>query len=465
MVKHTSIVVAKFGGTSVADYAAMQRCATIVSLNRKIRLVVVSASAGVTNRLELLSAGVEDAQQRASLIDEITAIQMAIISDAYSAGVKVPAGVIGHVQELLSTAAVLAENIANERAYPGTGDELLAVGELCSSQLFSVVLSHVLAEQGEKSEAFDARQVIRTDDHFGQAEPRPTRIGSLVDEYLQPALKRCVQVTQGFIGADAAGRTTTLGRGGSDFSAALFAEACDACLLQVWTDVDGIYTCDPRVVATAYPIPELSFAEAAEMATFGAKILHPATLLPAVRGKIPVFVGCSREPEKPGTRIVTDSASQPVCRALSIRRKQTLLTVRSLNMLHARGFLAELFSVLARHRISVDLITTSEVSVALTLDKTGSEHSGKRLISGDLLADLEQMAEVSVEENLALVAVIGNKLTSTPEVAERIFGQLKGHNVRMVSHGASANNLCFLVGDAESDLIMNKLHDGLIGGR
>lgn len=446
------LVVAKFGGTSVADYAALQRCADIIVNNPAIRLVVVSAAAGVTNRLAALAAGIADSSERERILTEIMTIQHAIQQDLQPAP-----EVAGQIREYLVNMAQLSTQLA-ENPLEAAQDELLAYGERCSSLL----LAEVLRQRGHTARDFNACEVIRTDSHFGNAEPRPKRIGMLVKEHLFGLLDNYCVVTQGFIGADAAGRTTTLGRGGSDYSAALFAEALNAHALQIWTDVDGIYSCDPRQVPSARPITEITFAEAAEMATFGAKILHPATLVPAQRAQIPVFVGCTREPEKPGTWIRNQTQDRPVCRALSVRRGQVLLTVRSLNMLHARGFLAELFAILARHRISVDLITTSEVSVALTLDATGSHSSGKKLVTPKLMAELEALCDVSVEDGLALIAVIGHQLSNTPRVASRIFSCISEKNIRMISQGASPNNLCFLVREDDASDILQTLHRGFL---
>lgn len=198
------------------------------------------------------------------------------------------------------------------------------------------------------------------------------------------------------------------------------------------------------------------------MATFGAKILHPATLLPAQRAKVPVFIGCTREPEKAGTWVRNSTQQRPMCRALSVRKGQVLLTARSLNMLHARGFLAELFAILARHRISVDLITTSEVSVALTLDTTGSQSSGKALVSEALLAELAPLCDVKVEDGLALIALIGHQLSETPEVAGRVFQVIAPKNIRMISQGASPNNLCVLVQETDAAEILQALHTSFL---
>lgn len=449
----SSVIVAKFGGTSVADYSALQRCADIIQNNPAIRLVVVSAAAGVTNRLVALSKGIENEKERLQLLSEVMDIQHQI-----SQHLSPTPELNSQLRDYLVRMALLSNQLAEQGVEAAKQDELLAFGERCSSMF----LAEILRQRGHTARDFNACLAIRTDSHFGAAEARPVRISMLVREHLTPLLENYCVVTQGFIGADAADRVTTLGRGGSDLSAALFAEALRAHTLQIWTDVDGIYTCDPRQVPTARPIPEITFAEAAEMATFGAKILHPATLLPAQRAKVPVFIGCTREPEKAGTWVRNTTQQRPMCRALSVRKGQVLLTARSLNMLHARGFLAELFAILARHRISVDLITTSEVSVALTLDTTGSQSAGKALVSEALLAELAPLCDVKVEDGLALIALIGHQLSETPEVAGRVFQVIAPRNIRMISQGASPNNLCVLVQETDAAQILQALHSNFL---
>lgn len=225
---------------------------------------------------------------------------------------------------------------------------------------------------------FDVRNIMQTNDKFGKAEPNQQQLKRLANKYLLPKLQEKLIVTQGVIGQDEAGRTTTLGQGGSDYTAALIAEALSFAQVDIWTDVASIYTTnpciitDPHIIASDKSISAITFNEASEMAVFGAKIFHPAKLLPAIRAGIPVFVGSRQIIEKSGTYICTSTKKLPQFRALTIRRKQTLLTLHSLNMLHARGFLAEAFTLLSQHHISVDLITISEVSIALTLDTTGS---------------------------------------------------------------------------------------------
>lgn len=449
-----SLVVAKFGGTSVADYGAMNRCAEIVLGNSACRLVVVSASSGVTNLLvELTQESIND-DGRLQRLKQIAQIQYAILDKLGR-----PNDVAAALDKLLSRMAVLSEALASTRS-KATMDELLSLGEQCSSVLFAAVLR----EKGANSSAFDVRRVLRTDSHFGRAEPQVEQIAVLSREHLLPLLSEQVIVTQGFIGADEAGQTTTLGRGGSDYSAALLAEALQASAVEIWTDVAGIYTTDPRLAPNAHPIAEISFNEAAEMATFGAKVLHPATILPAVRQQIQVFVGSSKEPEKGGTWIRHQVEDAPVFRAVALRRDQTLLNLHSLQMLHAQGFLAETFATLARHKISVDLITTSEVNVSLTLDKTGSDSSGQGLLSEALLQELSQHCRVRVEDGLALVAIIGNRIATTPGICRRVFEVLEPHNVRMICQGASPHNLCVLVAEAEAAQVVKALHENLFEG-
>ena len=446
-----SLVVAKFGGTSVADYLSMNRCADIVLANQATRLVVVSASSGVTNLLvELTQANVND-ERCLVLLKKIAQIQYAILDELGH-----PQDVAASIDKILSRMSMLSESLLLDRS-KAIMDELLSMGEQCSSILFSAVLR----EKGATSDHFDVRQVLRTDSHFGRAEPNIEAISTLAGDILQPLLERYIIVTQGFIGADELGRTTTLGRGGSDYSAALLAEALSAYAVEIWTDVAGIYTTDPRLAPNARPIAEISFNEAAEMATFGAKVLHPATILPAVRQKIQVFVGSSQAPEKGGTWIRHQVENSPVFRAVALRRDQTLLNLHSLQMLHAQGFLAETFATLARHKISVDLITTSEVNVALTLDKTGSDSSGQGLLSEHLLQELSQHSHVRVEDNLALVAIIGNRIASTTGICSRVFQVLENHNVRMICQGASPHNLCVLVAESEAAQVVNALHKNL----
>ena len=446
----TSFVVAKFGGTSVADYAAMNRSADVVLADANTRLVVLSASAGVTNLLVSLSEGLE-ATERFVKLDALRKIQFDILERLQNPNV-----IREEVERLLENITTLAE-AASLATSSALTDELVSHGELMSTLLFV----EIMRERNIQAQWFDVRKVMRTSDRFGRAEPDVEVLAELTNQQLAPRLDEGIVITQGFIGSEAKGRTTTLGRGGSDYTAALLGEALHATRVDIWTDVPGIYTTDPRVVSAAKRIDVIAFEEAAEMATFGAKVLHPATLLPAVRSDIPVFVGSSKDPKAGGTLVCKKTENPPLFRALALRRKQTLVTLHSHNMLHSRGFLAEVFGILARHNISVDLITTSEVSIALTLDTTGSTSTGDTLLTQSLLIELSELCRVEVEEDLALVAIIGNKLSRACGVGKEVFGVLDPFNIRMICYGASSYNLCFLVPADQAEQVVQKLHQNL----
>ncbi|WP_370968355.1 lysine-sensitive aspartokinase 3 [Enterobacter wuhouensis] len=446
----TSFVVAKFGGTSVADYDAMNRSADVVLADPNTRLVVLSASAGVTNLLVSLSEGLE-ATERFVKLDALRKIQFDILERLQNPNV-----IREEVERLLENITTLAE-AASLATSTALTDELVSHGELMSTLLFV----EIMRERNIQAQWFDVRKVMRTSDRFGRAEPDVEALAELTNQQLAPRLEEGIVITQGFIGSEAKGRTTTLGRGGSDYTAALLGEALHATRVDIWTDVPGIYTTDPRVVSAAKRIDVIAFEEAAEMATFGAKVLHPATLLPAVRSDIPVFVGSSKDPKAGGTLVCKKTENPPLFRALALRRKQTLVTLHSHNMLHSRGFLAEVFGILARHNISVDLITTSEVSIALTLDTTGSTSTGDTLLTQSLLIELSELCRVEVEEDLALVAIIGNKLSRACGVGKEVFGVLDPFSIRMICYGASSYNLCFLVPADQAEKVVQKLHQNL----
>lgn len=441
--------VAKFGGTSVADHEAMLRCANIIKSQPQTRVVVVSASAGVTNYLVALSQSQLESSEQAAIISQIADIQFNICEHLDNCDT-----LKNQINAVLDNLRYLAEQ-QNTLQTAKTADAILSCGEQMSSILFAQVLRSIDVD----GVAFDARDIMKTNSLYGKAVVDLNALKNQTAQHLLPLLADKVIVTQGFIGEDGLGNTTTLGRGGSDYSAALIAEAINASGLAIWTDVVGIFTTDPRIANTAKAIPEISFGEAAEMATFGAKILHPATLIPAMRSSIPVFVGSSREPSAGGTHIMQEVNSKPTYRSIALRREQTLVTVKSPAMLHASGFLAQVFSILAKHELSVDLITTSEISVALTFDNPSG--STQALINKAVVEELEQLCEVSVEHGLSLVAIVGNNLHATTGLGSSIFDNISDINIRMICHGASANNLCFLVNEADANQVVETLHDKL----
>lgn len=439
--------VAKFGGTSVANFEAMSRCASIVENNPNTKLVVSSACSGVTNILVELAKGVQDAQQREQLLSQLAQIHHAVLDQLAD-----PVETEKSIQVILESVASAAEAASYQSSKKLT-DHLVSTGELMSTLL----LTQIFVERGSNAVRFDIRDIMRTDDNYGKAEAQIEQISSLAKERLLPLCDNQIVITQGFIGSDSEGNTTTFGRGGSDYSAALIAEAVQAVGLEIWTDVPGIYTTDPRIAPKATPIAEISFSEASEMANFGAKILHPSTLVPALRHDIPVFVGSSKHPEKGGTWIRHQVQSKPLFRALALRRNQTMVTLRSANMFHAYGFLAKVFEVLAKHKISVDLITTSEISVSLTLDQTDTS-GGAPELPASAKRELEELCKVEIEHNLCVVALIGNRISEQKGYTSRVFSAVEDFNLKMICYGASPHNLCFLVHESESTDAIEKLH-------
>src|SRR6056297_3153040 len=444
------IKVAKFGGTSMADAQAMKRCASIIKNDPDKKVIIVSATSGTTNLLtEFITE--RSVEHRKAITEQIRQKHLKICEN-----LDVSADSRKQVVTLIDQLAAIASK--KQIITPSLTDEILAFGEMLSSRIFADLLNN---SDEMPVDWVDARQIIKTDSMFGSAEPDIEAISREADKYLTKKLGERKVVSQGFVGSNEAGQTTTLGRGGSDYSAALFAEAIDADVLEIWTDVTAVYTTDPRFVPTATPTTEISFDEAAELSVFGAKVLHPATVVPAIRKNIRVYVGSSMEPHLPGTWIMKNTKEKPPIRAISLRRNQTLLTVHSLDMLHRYGFLARLFQVLSNHKISVDLVTTSEVSVSLTLD-TNAGAPGNDFLPESAKRELKTFCEVEIEENLSLIALIGNNLHTTSGLSGPVFSTLEGINVRLICHGASSHNLCFLVNEQSAEEVVQKLHERFI---
>nr|WP_086938832.1 lysine-sensitive aspartokinase 3 [Thaumasiovibrio occultus] len=443
--------VAKFGGTSVANFEAMQHSAKIVINNPDTKLVVISACSGVTNLLVELANGITDSSRKNEILSTLRDIHYSIIEHTSN-----KTALAAEINTLIDDIATLAEQASLSSTAKIT-DQLVSCGELLSTHIFT----QVIADMGHRCQRFDIRPIMRTDNQYGKAVPDVAVLKALALTHLFPLCQEAIVVTQGFIGSDDEGNTTTLGRGGSDYSAALIAEAVNANTLEIWTDVPGIYTTDPRIATRATPIPEISFSEASEMANFGAKILHPSTLIPAIRQHIPVFVGSSKAPQDGGTWVKEEVDSSPLFRALTLRNNQTMVTLQSLNMYHAYGFLAEVFSILAKYRVSVDLITTSEVSVSLTLDTTDTSGKAPNLPAA-AHEELSTLCKVTVEQGLSLVAVIGNKMGQTKGSSRKIFNTLEDYNLRMICYGASQHNLCFLVKQDDAHQVIKDLHRDLL---
>lgn len=441
------LVVAKFGGTSVADADAMHRSAQIVLADEHVRVVVLSASSGVTNLLVALSEGLET-PDRQDKIATLRALQYRII-----ASLKQPDDIRQRIDALLEAIASLAES-ATTAPSPALSDELVSHGELLSSLLFT----EILRERGTQAVWLDARKIIRTDACFGCAEPNLTAISSLAQRHVVPHIEHAVIVTQGFIGSDDDGRTTTLGRGGSDYTASLLGEALSASRVDIWTDVAGIYTTDPRVVPQAQRIADISFTEASDMATYGAKVLHPATLLPAMRKNIPVFVGSSKNPQAGGTLVRRETENAPRYRAIALRRAQTLVRCCRPDAHSAVEFNARIFALLAEHQVAAELLTTSETGVALILDATHATSGDDAALITTLHNALSAHGQVEMESGLALMTLVGHQLAQSSGVCREVFYTLEACAVRMICHGPSEGHLSFLLPGESAEGALKALH-------
>jgi aspartate kinase len=323
------------------------------------------------------------------------------------------------------------------------------MGELASSRLVAAALTDL----GTPARFVDARGVLVTSADHGQAQPDQASIAARLHEQVLPLVKSgVVAVLGGFIGATVDGVTTTLGRGGSDYSASLFGAGLHAAEIQIWTDVDGMLTADPRVVHGARPLPSLSFAEASELAYFGAKVLHPSTIAPAVTDGIPVRILNSHRPDVAGTTI---TANPPLPDApltgLACKRDITVIDIRSSKMLAAYGFMRRVFEVFERYRTSVDVITTSEVSISITIED--------RRALDDIVRDLSVFAEVGVESEMALLCAVGERLRLEPGLAARVLGALDEFPLRMVSQAGARRNLTVVLPQAQLQAAMSRVHE------
>ena len=453
-------IVVKFGGTSVANYSAMLNCCHIMAQQTERRIMVVSAPAGITNALVSL-AYQADNDTRQQILSDIQVTVESILTDCLSQQLQLIDELARETHQLVSELVQFVIN-ANAAMSEAQIDRLLSFGERLSSLFCSYIFNHHYGDTlGYRAINFDVRKVMITDNRFGQANPLCEAIAAQVRQQLSPLLASKCVITQGFIGSTQDGSTTTLGRGGSDYTAALLSEAINAQRCEIWTDVAGVYSTDPRLDPTAVPLLELSYDEAAEMANFGAKVLHPATLAPTLRCNIPVFVGSSREPQYGGTLIVKDCQHEPSIRAITRRCDQELVTIHTPQMKGASGFLRQVFAVLDEHDISVDLITTSEVAVALTFDKP-LHTSVNQEKNAQAINQLKEIAHVDIDKQLDLVTVVGNHLQSTPGVTANIFAVLSDYRIRMVCYGANPHNLSFLVDEKHSGEIVRTLHKALI---
>lgn len=448
------MIVCKFGGTSVQDAPAIQRLVDIVRRCTQCQpLIVVSALARVTDGLlhlaRLVETGESTALERtvADLLQRHRAVASALPggSDAISA-----------IDDEGTALQAWLQSALGRSLTPRELDALVGHGELWSSR----IVAAALAGSGIKSEWVDVRPIMLTDERFTRATPQVDELRARARACL-PALLAAgsVPVTQGFLGATAGGVPTTLGRGGSDFTASLLGAALGAERVEIWTDVDGLMTADPRIVPSARTLAVATYEEAAELATFGAKVLHPATQLPLAQEEIPIVILNSNRPEHPGTTIRPTAGPEHVgdspIRSISWKKGITVINIRAPRMLGAFGFLRALFEVFERHEVVVDVLASGEVSISLTIED--------RTHLDVLTRDLSALGEVWVDDGRAIIAIVGIGLRTTPGVAARVFSAIRPTNVEIISQGGSAINMTFVVREEDGPDAVRRLHREFFG--
>ena len=450
------MVVQKFGGTSVADPAAIRR---LIEIARTARdrdgsgpAVVVSAMSGVTDALLKVAADASAAKADDALagVAKIRERHLRAAQDLAPGNTALEGQINEQCDQLVAVVRTLAEL---RELSPSMSDVVAAVGELLSSRLVAAAIQHA----GLPGTWVDARKaIITTDDHMS-ARPLADETNAATRATVGTAVAAgLVPVLGGFVAATRDGHTTTLGRGGSDYSGALVGAGIGASEIQIWTDVDGMLTADPRVVATPRLVPHLSFAEAAELAYFGAKVLHPATILPAVEHDIPVRILNSRNPQGTGSVITARGSLEgtPVT-AFACKKDVTVIDITSSRMLMAYGFLRQVFEVFENFRTAVDVVTTSEVSVSVTVDD-------RRNVAA-IAAALSSFSEVSVESEMALVCAVGDRLRTEPETAARVVGVLEEVPLRMISQAAARRNITVIMRQGDLSHAMQRLHEEFFG--
>jgi aspartate kinase len=450
-----SIVVMKFGGTSVEDAIAILRTISIVEGRRSRGLapvVVVSAMSKVTDALLAAAAAAHAGRgDREPALDISSRLRVRHIETAARLATgdrltQVHRSIDEHfdsLDELLRGIAAVGELTAR------TSDLIVSFGE----RLSSLIIAAAFAGQGIASAHIDARTVIRTDSHHGKAAPDEAEIERALLASVLPLIEEgTIPVMGGFIASNAVGETTTLGRGGSDYTAALVGGGLHAGAIEIWTDVNGIMTTDPRICPDALRVKTISFEEAAELAYFGAKVLHPATILPAVQKNIPVLVLNSRNPENEGTRItaIAPSCSSPF-KCIAAKKKLTIIDIVASRMLLAHGFLKMVFDVFDRHHCAIDMVSTSEVSISVTVDS--------REALPAICEELGKIADVKYESAKALICLVGEDIRGHAGIAAQVFSAISHVNIRMISQGASEINMSFMINEEDVEEAVRSLHN------
>ncbi|GAB4189518.1 MAG: lysine-sensitive aspartokinase 3 [Calditrichia bacterium] len=444
--------VLKFGGTSVANAEAMRKATNIVQSYGEPCVVVLSATSGTTNDLITLieKASTGDLQSANTIF---TALKEKHQRIAVELGIQSSQKLINRMNDLFRTLESIMKGIyylgeVTPRAY----DAVLATGELLSTLIFSEYFVLTVP-----CKLIDAREYMITDTNHKSARPVPEPMNQKIQQLFTPILNSGTYIiTQGFIGKSTQGETTTLGRGGSDFTASLIGSALSASRIEIWTDVSGIYSADPRLVPAARPVEFLTFDEASELAYFGARVLHPSTILPAMQKHIPVVVKNTHQPEAPGTLITQNSVHAGRVQAIAFKPDITMITIESTRMLLAYGFLEKLFGVFSAHETPVDLISTSEISVSLTIDDTRSLDK--------IVSDLEQFSRVTILKDMAMIALVGHHIRERKGFLSETFSTLSHIPVEMVSFGGSNINLSLIVQNTYFEQAVRALHHHFFEG-
>jgi len=446
--------IMKFGGTSVEDAPAFANVAEIIRERRALRpVVVVSAMSGMTDALlaSVRQAGDKDVKAAIQSLAHQFGRHNEVVSE-------LPTTEAGRMTALVENVwREIGELLRSVAVRPALRlplqDAIVSSGECLAAAL----LAAVLRQEGVAAREVDARRCILTDENYCRAAPLIKETFPKTREQVQPLIEESViPVLGGFVGSTVGGETTTLGRGGSDYTAALVGAALSAREIQIWSDVSGVLTADPRIEQNARTIPRLSYAEAAELAYFGAKVLHPKTIQPAVESGIPIRICNSRAPDSPGTLVGAESETSPqTVKAIAHKTGITTLQITSARMLGAYGFLRALFEIFDRHRTAVDVVTTSEVSVSVSLDDAGALPF--------IVEELERLGSVRVEKDQAIICVVGEGLRSTPGIAARIFSTISDINVSLISQGASRINLTFAIEEERVGEAVTRLHETFFG--
>jgi aspartate kinase len=434
----------KFGGTSVGKPQRMHEVAKLVTADTESKIVVLSAVSGTTNALveigNLMAAGNKDGAKQK--IDALENQYRQFVSEL----VKQPAslqkadGILKEHFEFLNIILRISYSEALSK-------DILAQGELLSTKLFSVYLG----EQNIAHELLPALDFMSID---ANDEPQVEAIREKLSKILQQHAGQKLFITQGYICRNARGEVDNLKRGGSDYSASLIAAAIQASVCEIWTDINGMHNNDPRIVNKTVPIEQLSFDEAAELAYFGAKILHPASIWPAQQYKVPVKLLNTMEPEAKGTLIAEEAASKGV-KAVAAKDGITAINIKSSRMLLAYGFLRKVFEVFEKYRTSIDMITTSEVAVSVTIDNDAS--------LTEIIRELETFGTVSVDKNQTIVCIVGNDIAAHADTLKKVFDSVSNTDVRMVSYGGSIHNISILVDGSQKKTVLQQLNSGLFG--